>query len=231
MNETLFYICGGILAASAVLVSLFGLKNDKFPGKWMPAIIVWFAVFAIGAGTFAVLHGKNESKDHDKEYAKASEEIEKSETSGPFEKAQAEAAEEEAAESGEEPAEEEAGAAEAKEATGGAAEPGKQVFIANGCGSCHTFEAAGTTGTTGPDLNEYLAPDDTAASIEESIVDPEAEIAEGYSGGIMPHSYGETIPKAELEQLLQFLVNNSAAGGEEEAGPGGEEEDVGGPTK
>ena len=28
----------------------------------MPLIIVWFAVFAVGAGTFAVLHGKDESK-------------------------------------------------------------------------------------------------------------------------------------------------------------------------
>src|SRR5215510_4789875 len=100
MHETLFFICGGILAASAVLVSLFGLKNDNFPGKWMPLVIVWFAVFAIGTGTFAVLHGKDESKDHGKEYAKAGEEIEKNETTGPFEKAQEEAAEEEG-ESGE----------------------------------------------------------------------------------------------------------------------------------
>ena len=66
MHETLFFICGGILAASAVVVSLFGLKNDNFPGKYMPLIIVWFAIFAVGAGTFAVLHGKDESKDHDK---------------------------------------------------------------------------------------------------------------------------------------------------------------------
>ena len=112
----------------------------------------------------------------------------------------------------------------------GAAEPGAQVFVANGCGSCHTFAAAGTTGTTGPDLNEYLAPDDDAAGIEEMIVDPEAEIAEGYSGGIMPHTYGKTIPKEELEQLIQFLVNNSPAGGTQEEGSGGEESDVGGPS-
>src|SRR6185503_14580861 len=98
MHETLFFICGGILAASAVVVSLFGLKNDNFPGKWMPLVIVWFAIFAVGAGTFAVLHGKDESKDHDKEFAKASEEIEKADTSGPFEEAEQEAAE---AESGE----------------------------------------------------------------------------------------------------------------------------------
>ncbi len=110
----------------------------------------------------------------------------------------------------------------------GAAEPGAQVFIASGCGSCHTFAAAGTTGTVGPDLNEYLAPDDDAAGIEEMIVDPEAEIAEGYSGGIMPQTYRQSIGEEELGQLVQFLVGNSPAGGTEEEGAGGEEADKGG---
>jgi cytochrome c1 len=85
------------------------------------------------------------------------------------------------------------------------------VFINSGCGNCHTFAAAGTTGTTGPDLNEYLAPDDTAAGVEEMIVDPEAEISEGYSGGIMPQTYGQSLSPEELEQLVQFLVANSPA--------------------
>jgi mono/diheme cytochrome c family protein len=100
-HETLFFICGGILAASAVTVSIIGLKKDDFPGKFMPLIIVWFAIFAVGAGTFAVLHGKDESKDHNAEYAKASEEIEKADTTGPFEEAEAEAREAEKAEAGE----------------------------------------------------------------------------------------------------------------------------------
>jgi cytochrome c551 len=104
-HETLFFICGGILAASAVTVSIIGLKKDDFPGKFMPLIIVWFAIFAIGAGTFAVLHGKDESRDHDAEYAKASAEIEKNDTTGPFEKATREAEEAEKAESGEAEAE------------------------------------------------------------------------------------------------------------------------------
>lgn len=93
----------------------------------------------------------------------------------------------------------------------GATEPGAQVFIDSGCGTCHTFAAAGTTATVGPDLNEYLAPDDNAAGIEEMIVDPEAEIAEGYSGGIMPQTYGQSIGKEELGQLVEFLVDNSPA--------------------
>jgi mono/diheme cytochrome c family protein len=92
-----------------------------------------------------------------------------------------------------------------------ASEPGAEVFIASGCGNCHTFAAAGTTGTAGPDLNEYLAPDDTAAGVEEMIVDPEAEIGEGYSAGVMPQTYGESLSEEELGQLVQFLVANSPA--------------------
>jgi cytochrome c551/c552 len=118
------------------------------------------------------------------------------------------------------------------EATGGNAqtEAGAQVFASTGCGSCHAFKAANSTGAIGPDLNEYLAPDDDKAGIEEMIVDPNAEIAEGFSANVMPSSYGQTISKKELEQLVQFLVENSPAGGTKSEGAGGEEHDIGGPS-
>lgn len=35
----------------------------------------------------------------------------------------------------------------------------------------------------------------------------------------MPQTYGQSIAKDELEQLVQFLVNNSPAGGTEEEVP------------
>ena len=44
---------------------------------------------------------------------------------------------------------------------------------------------------SGPNLDETLARQD-AAEIEESIVDPDAEIAQGFADGIMPATYGET---------------------------------------
>src|SRR4051812_39107365 len=34
---------------------------------------------------------------------------------------------------------------------------GKQLFAANGCGSCHTLAAAGASGTVGPNLNKLAA--------------------------------------------------------------------------
>ena len=135
-----------------------------------------------------------------------------------------------------EPAEATGEVAEPEEETGGAAtggssnEPGAQVFASSGCGSCHTFKAANSTGTTGPNLNEYLAPDDDKAGIEEMIDEPNTEIAEGYPANVMPTNYGQSISKGELEQLVQFLIKNSPAGGGKPEGSGGEENDVGGPS-
>lgn len=128
-------------------------------------------------------------------------------------------------------------AGEATEAEGEAAsegtaqlEGGAQVFASNGCGSCHTFAAANSTGTVGPDLNEYLAPDDDKTGIEEMIVEPNSEIAEGFTANVMPQTYGQSLSTGELEELVQFLVDNSPAGGSKPEGPGGEENDAGGPS-
>ncbi len=115
-------------------------------------------------------------------------------------------------------------------AAGVPAEGGATIFASEGCGSCHTFKAANSTGTIGPDLNEFLAPDDNKAGIEEMIDDPNSEIAEGFSANVMPTDYGKTISQPELEQLVQFLIENSPAGGAKPEGPGGEENDAGGPT-
>ena len=49
-----------------------------------------------------------------------------------------------------------------------------------GCGACHTLADAGTTGTTGPDLDEVAQAGKDEAFIKQSIVDPNAEIAEGF---------------------------------------------------
>jgi mono/diheme cytochrome c family protein len=83
-------------------------------------------------------------------------------------------------------------------------EAGKKVYADNGCGGCHTFEAAGTSGTTGPNLDETLKGKD-AAYIEESIVNPDAEVASGFGPGIMPKDYGSQLSQQELADLVAFL--------------------------
>ena len=92
------------------------------------------------------------------------------------------------------------------ETSGGAAnaELGEETFAANGCANCHTLAAAGASGTVGPDFDEVL-PGKSEAFIRESIVEPEAQIAPGYSGGIMPTTFGETLSEGELEALVAYL--------------------------
>lgn len=114
---------------------------------------------------------------------------------------------------------EEAGATGAQEesgAEGGESEQegaatGAQIFASNGCGSCHVLAAAGSTGQTGPDLNEFLAPDDTTEAVEEMIVDPNSEIAEGYPPNVMPENYSEALSTAEVHSLAEYLVATTPA--------------------
>ena len=68
--------------------------------------------------------------------------------------------------------------------------PGAQVFANNGCGGCHTLAAAESGGVTGPNLDEVL-PGQSAAMIEESIVDPNAHIAKGYPANVMPQNFSD----------------------------------------
>lgn len=70
-NETLLYVCGIILAVSAVTVSFIGLKVKTFPGKAMPIVVLWFAVFVGATTTFAVLHAKDEDKAKAAEFKEA----------------------------------------------------------------------------------------------------------------------------------------------------------------
>lgn len=114
------------------------------------------------------------------------------------------AASEEAAETEEAPA----GGEPESESAGSS---GSQLFTSSGCGSCHTLGAAGTSGTTGPNLEESLAPDDNTAGIEEMIVNPNEEVIEGYPANVMPQNFGQTLSKAEIHQLAEFLVASTPA--------------------
>jgi mono/diheme cytochrome c family protein len=87
-------------------------------------------------------------------------------------------------------------------------EAGREIFttVANpACSTCHTLQAAGATQTLGPNLDESLQGDD-AAFILESIVDPDAEVTEGYADNLMPEDYGETLNEQQLADLVAFLV-------------------------
>lgn len=87
--------------------------------------------------------------------------------------------------------------------------PGAQVYANNGCGSCHILAAAQSAGVVGPNLDEVI-PGMSKAMIEESILNPAKEKAKGYENAVMPNRFG-TIPKDQLEQLIQFLMSSAAS--------------------
>jgi cytochrome c oxidase subunit II len=75
---------------------------------------------------------------------------------------------------------------------------------ATACGTCHKLADAGTAGGTGPDLDQVLKGKD-AAFIKQSILEPDAEIAQGFQPGIMPSNYGDTLSAEQVDALVKYL--------------------------
>ena len=75
--------------------------------------------------------------------------------------------------------------------TGDAAN-GEEVYASAGCGGCHTFEAAGSTGSVGPNL------DDVAPSFDEVV----SQVTNG--GGAMP-AFGGDLTEQEINDVAAFV--------------------------
>jgi mono/diheme cytochrome c family protein len=93
--------------------------------------------------------------------------------------------------------------------------PGAEVFLTQGCGSCHTLAELGdvATGTVGPDLDEVI-PGQTPQDVEKSIVDPDAEIEQGFPSGVMPDTYGQDLTPKQLQDLSDFIVEAAGSRGQ-----------------
>jgi mono/diheme cytochrome c family protein len=95
----------------------------------------------------------------------------------------------------------------------GDAAAGKSAFASNGCGACHTFKAAGSSGKVGPDLDK-LASDAQKAnqgSLEDytktSIQDPNGYVVPGFPKGVMPAF--TSLSDQQLADLVAFLTQKS----------------------
>ena len=122
------------------------------------------------------------------------------------------------AEEGGDEARKETGETGAK-ATAGDPKRGKELYLNLGCGSCHTYSAAGSKRNVGPNLDEVAKKYD-AAFIRESIVNPDAFIEKGEAGSIggtrrysarMPaygpdEDYPQELSEQELADLVAFLT-------------------------
>ena len=95
--------------------------------------------------------------------------------------------------------------------TGNAA-AGNALFVKTGCGACHTFTPAGTTGKVGPNLDNLAAYAKAAnqGTLQQftntSIVNPTAYIAPGFPSGVMPVSYAQQLGAKGVADIVAFLV-------------------------
>ena len=88
--------------------------------------------------------------------------------------------------------------------TASATPHGLRVFIANGCGGCHTFKAAHSNAPIGPDIGRSLDGRDRDY-VMRAIVLPGAELAPNY-GDVMPGDFAERIAPDDLRALVDFLA-------------------------
>lgn len=78
-------------------------------------------------------------------------------------------------------------------AAGGAADPGLEAFIAAGCGGCHALADAGSSGTSGPDL-DGLAPD--AERVRSAVTN---------GIGAMP-AFGNRLSAEEIDAIAVYVA-------------------------
>jgi cytochrome c oxidase subunit 2 len=89
---------------------------------------------------------------------------------------------------------------------------GEALFKSQGCGGCHTFKAAGTNGTVGPDLDKLATFAKTANQgsladfTQESIANPSAYIEPGYPNA-MPN-FGSSLSAKQIADLVAYLTQN-----------------------
>lgn len=199
--ETYFYVLGIVLVLLALGVSAVGIRNDNFPSAGILRIGVLIVALVVGATAYGAVKLSQDEQEHrlEEQNAESSEEAisttaENADVAG----GGSASAEAESPVDG-------SGQGPRDDASADAAN-GEQVFVDNGCGSCHTLAAQGNAaqGTIGPNLDVELV-DEDAAFIETSIVDPSAEVAEGFGDNIMPSDFGTVIEPQDLADLVAYL--------------------------
>jgi len=73
---------------------------------------------------------------------------------------------------------------------------GAAIFTGIGCAGCHTLKAAGSTGTTGPNLDQL------ASALTLAIVSHQVTVG----GGVMP-SFKGTLTPAQIQAVAKYVVS------------------------
>ncbi|MDO8811323.1 MAG: c-type cytochrome [Gallionella sp.] len=79
----------------------------------------------------------------------------------------------------------------------------EEVIAKYTCGACH--KVAGQEGALGPDLTK-IGKTRNKDYLRQAILEPDAVIAKGFTGGMMPPTFGEQLKAKELEMLVNYLA-------------------------
>lgn len=192
-NDVILGVFAAVLVGFALIVSLVvPWRWPDFPGRHLKRFVLLAVVLV--AGMLAAVEALGEAHDF-------------SAHGGAAETAASEGGSTEGTTS--EPATTGETAATEPSAPAGDAVAGKGIFASAGCGTCHTLQDAGTSGAVGPNLDEVLKGKD-ADFIHESIVNPDAEIADGFEPGLMPQTYGDQFDDKQVSDLVAYLADATA---------------------
>ena len=164
----------GLLAGAFIVFALlcsfyFPRRNPDFPGNRLGLFVLVASVLFVATMAGVVFFAKEEEEAHG-----------------------AEATETHGTETGEAPATTEDGSAEPE----GDAAAGEAVFAEAGCGGCHALEAAGSSGTVGPNLDD-------------SQPDYELVVERVTNGaGAMP-SFADQLDEGEIQNVAAYVVEST----------------------
>ena len=189
-------IVAGVFIVFALLSSFYFPRRDpNFPGNRLGLFSLITVLLFIVTMAGVVVFAKEEEEAHGAE-ATETQPAETGEEPAETGEEPAETGEEpaetgeEPAETGEEPAE--TGEEPAEEPAGDAT-AGEAVFASAGCGGCHTLEAAGSSGSIGPNLDESQ-PD--AALVVERVTN---------GMGAMPAFEGQ-LDEQQIQDVAAYVV-------------------------
>ena len=100
---------------------------------------------------------------------------------------------------------------EAPASPAGDAGNGEALFGANGCSGCHS---TGSNRVVGPGLSGIGTTGESRVAglsadqyVNDSIVSPNDFIVEGFSPGLMPGTFGETLSEQDVADLVAYLIS------------------------
>lgn len=191
-SAIVFYLVGGALAVLALVLAFTGMRSDEFPSqRTLRVIVPLFALVVVGAATTAVVAAREEQRERNEELA--------------HEQGEGGAGGEEE-DTDETPADDpEQSVGSAGDQPGDASSAGAEVFLAAGCAGCHTLAAAESDGNVGPNLDTALRGRDRDY-VRTAIVDPNADISEGFPPDLMPGTYADTLTEDQIDQLVALLA-------------------------